>query len=169
MKKQSPSRYIITAALIASSYTALTYLSSAFGLAYSGMQFRLSETLNVLAAFTPATIPGLTIGCVLSNIASPFGIIDIVLGAIATLLSAITIRIISKTKIKHPAFFMALPPAILNGLVVGLQTALFTTDSARLTIFAISFIQVFISEIVICMALGIPFYKILKHKFKKLF
>lgn len=169
MKKPSSARYIITASLIAALYTVLTYLSSAFGLAYASMQFRLSEALNVLAAFTPAAIPGLTLGCVLSNLASPFGIIDIILGAFATLFSAITIRFLLKKTTKFLTLFISLPPAILNGLVVGFESALFSTDNARFTIFTISAIQVFISEIVVCGALGIPLYNLIKNKLKNIF
>ena len=87
-QKSNASRTLVTAALIAAAYAALTYVSAAMGLAYGEVQFRLSEALCVLAAFTPAAIPGLTIGCVLGNITSPLGIADIVFGAAATLLSA---------------------------------------------------------------------------------
>ena len=77
-QKSNAARTLVTAALIAAAYAALTYVSAAMGLAYGEVQFRLSEALCVLAAFTPAAIPGLTIGCVLGNITSPLGIADIV-------------------------------------------------------------------------------------------
>ena len=88
-QKSNAARTLVIAALIAAAYAALTYVSAAMGLAYGEVQFRLSEALCVLAAFTPAAIPGLTIGCVLGNITSPLGIADIVFGAAATLLSAL--------------------------------------------------------------------------------
>ena len=169
MKKTTSARYIFTAALIASLYAALTYVSSAFGLAYASLQFRLSEALNILAAFTPAAIPGLTIGCVISNITSPFGVVDIILGALATFLSTILIRMISKQDSCLAPFLMSLPPALLNGLIVGFESALFADDGALITIFLISAIQVFVSEIVVCLALGIPLYNLLKNKLKNLF
>ncbi len=167
--KPNSARYIITSALIASLYTALTLVSSAFGLAYSGLQFRLSEALNILAAFTPAAIPGLTIGCIISNLTSPFGIIDIVLGATATLISALSISAISKMKTKYVPVIMSIPPAVLNGFVVGLETVLFATDNAGFSLFLISSAQVFVSEIVICCLLGIPLYNLLKSKFNNIF
>ena len=84
--KKNTTRYLTQAAVIAALYVVLTYVSSAVGLAYGGVQFRLSEALTILPAFTPAAIPGLTIGCVLGNLGSPMGIVDIVCGAGATLL-----------------------------------------------------------------------------------
>ena len=74
-KTKTLSRFIVTAALIAAAYAALTYLSAALGLAYGGIQFRISEALNILAAFTPAAVPGLMIGCVIGNIGSPMGLV----------------------------------------------------------------------------------------------
>ena len=90
MPKQSKkaSVYITQAAVIAALYAALTYLASVFGIAYGNVQFRFSEALTVLALFTPAAIPGLTIGCFIGNLGSPFGIMDVILGTLATFLAA---------------------------------------------------------------------------------
>ena len=55
--------YVVTGALIAAAYAGLTYLSNIFGLAYGPIQLRISEVLTLLPIFTPAAIPGLTIGC----------------------------------------------------------------------------------------------------------
>ncbi len=162
MKKRNLARYYVTAALIAALYVCLTLLSSAFGLAYAGLQFRLSEALNILAALTPAAIPGLTLGCLISNLGSPFGPIDILLGTLATLLSAISIKLISKKQRRFNPVLYALPPALLNGLIVGFATVLFTVDDAKLTIFTITFIQVFIGEAVVMLTLGIALHKFYK-------
>lgn len=159
MKKRNFARFYVTAALIAAIYVCLTLLSSVFGLAYAGLQFRLSEALNVLAAITPAAVPGLTLGCFLSNLGSPFGPIDIILGTLATLLSAIAIGMISKTHRKLNVLLFALPPALLNGLVVGFESAIFSVDEAKQTVFFITFTQVFISELVVMLTLGIALYK----------
>lgn len=78
--------YLVQGAVIAALYAALTYVAGAVGLAYGNVQFRFSEALTVLAAFTPAAIPGLTIGCFLGNLGSPYGMVDIICGTAATLL-----------------------------------------------------------------------------------
>ena len=82
-------KFLVQGAVIAAMYAALTYLASAVNLAYGGVQFRFSEALTVLAAFTPAAIPGLTIGCFLGNLGSPYGMLDILCGTLATLLAAL--------------------------------------------------------------------------------
>ena len=59
---------IVQAALIAAIYVVLTYFISAFNLASGAIQVRISEALTILPVFTPAAIPGLFIGCLLSNL-----------------------------------------------------------------------------------------------------
>ena len=62
--------FIAQTAGIAAMYAALTYAQNLLlpGTTSAAVQFRVSEALNVLALFTPAAIPGLTLGCVLSNL-----------------------------------------------------------------------------------------------------
>ena len=72
-------RYLVQAAVIAAIYAVLTLLASSLNLAYGPVQFRISEFLTVLPMFTPAAIPGLTLGCFLANLASPFGPVDWIL------------------------------------------------------------------------------------------
>ena len=82
-------RFLTQAAVIAAAYLVLTLPFAQF--AFGGpFQFRLSEALTVLAALTPAAIPGLFIGCLLANLFNPqsLGLIDIIFGSLASLLSA---------------------------------------------------------------------------------
>ena len=85
-------RRMVEGAMIAALYVALTYFSRLLGLADGAVQFRLSELLTVLPAFTPAAIPGLTIGCLIANLGSPYGIADIISGTLATFLAALCTR-----------------------------------------------------------------------------
>ena len=133
-KTKTLSRFIVTAALIAAAYAALTYLSAALGLAYGGIQFRISEALNILAAFTPAAVPGLMIGCVIGNIASPMGLVDIVVGTVATGLAAVSIRLIAKHCGKATPYLSIIPPTVFNAVLVGLEVTLFLTDGAPVTL-----------------------------------
>lgn len=86
MKTENKVRFLALSAVIAALYAVLTYAAAAVNLAYGPFQFRFSEALTVLPAFTPAAIPGLAVGCLLSNLASPLGIVDWVFGTLATLL-----------------------------------------------------------------------------------
>lgn len=107
-------RHITYAAIIAALYTALTLFAAAMGLSSGVIQVRLSEALTVLPAITPAAIPGLTIGCLISNLITGCIPVDIVFGTVATLIGAIGTRLICKL---HPAL-SPLPPIIANTLIV---------------------------------------------------
>ena len=60
--------FITHSAVIAAIYVVLSMLANALGLASGAIQFRISEALTILPVFTPAAIPGLTIGCIISNV-----------------------------------------------------------------------------------------------------
>lgn len=70
--KNKTTLYIVQGAVIAAMYAALTILQNVLfpGSASMAVQFRVSEVLTVLALFTPAAIPGLTVGCVIANLSS---------------------------------------------------------------------------------------------------
>ena len=108
-------RYIIQGGIIAAVYAALTLITPIFS--YGVGQVRISEALCVLPFFTPAAIPGLFVGCALANLGSPFGIIDIVCGSVASLLAAF-----ATSKVKNK-WLAPLPSVLLNGLIVGLMLA----------------------------------------------
>lgn len=74
---------IVQAALIAAIYVVLTYFISAFNLASGAIQVRISEALTILPVFTPAAIPGLFIGCLLSNLLTGCMPLDVVFGSLA--------------------------------------------------------------------------------------
>ena len=68
-------RDLTRAAVIAALYVVLTYLAGVMNLAYGPVQFRFSEALTVLPFLFPEAIPGLFVGCVVSNLLSPYGLI----------------------------------------------------------------------------------------------
>lgn len=111
---KSKALFITQAAVIAAIYVVLTYLAQLFGLASGTIQVRLSEMLTVLPIFTPAAIPGLFIGCVLSNILTGCVIWDIIFGSLATLLGAIGTYLLRKKS----CYLAPLPPIIANTLIV---------------------------------------------------
>ena len=89
-------RHLTHGALIAAMYVALTYLQNFLipGSATWAIQFRASEALCVLALFTPAAIPGLTVGCLLFNISYAAALpLDFLLGSLATFLAVLTMRL----------------------------------------------------------------------------
>ena len=81
--------FITQGAVIAAIYVVLTYIVSLLGLTNGVIQVRLSEALTILPVFTPAAIPGLVVGCVISNILTGAVIWDVIFGSLATLIGAI--------------------------------------------------------------------------------
>lgn len=158
MAKRNHLNYIITAALIAAAYAGLTFLSNAFGLAYGPIQLRISEVLTILPIFTPAAIPGLTIGCFISNIGS-FNAIDMVFGTLATLAAAFLTYCFRDIKFKSIPLLAMFPPVIVNAIIIGFEIAIFfLPDTPFLWGFLISALEVGIGQLIVCYVFGIPFY-----------
>lgn len=154
---------LVSGAMIAALYAAATYASAVLGIAYGQIQFRFSEALTVLAVFSPAAVPGLTIGCLLGNLSSPFGIWDIVFGSLATLLAALSARKLRKITSKGLPLLSIVMPVIFNALIVGAEiTLLMPTDEASLSAFAVAALEVGAGELAVCIAGGIPVFYALK-------
>ena len=110
MKK---SKLITQSAIIASLYVVLTFVANAMGLASGAIQIRLSEALTILPFFTPAAIPGLFIGCLISNILVGGIIWDVIFGSLATLVGALGTYYLRKNKWLSP-----ISPILANTLIV---------------------------------------------------
>ncbi len=154
MNKKMPVRDLVTAALIAALYVVLTYVSAAFGLAYGAVQLRVSEALCILPLFTPSAIYGLTVGCLISNIGSSFGIMDMLIGTAATLLASVGTYLLRNTN----KLLSLLPPVILNGIAVGAQVAIFSDGAG----FLATFFYVSLSQAIAIYGLGLPLSYLLK-------
>ena len=107
--------FVTQAAVIAAMCVVLTFVSSSMGLASGEIQIRLSEMLCILPAFTPAAIPGLFLGCLLSNLLTGCTVIDIVFGSLATLIAAVLSYQLRNHK--YP-LLITIPPVVVNMLVV---------------------------------------------------
>lgn len=105
--------FLTQAAMIAALYVVLTLAINAFGLASGAIQVRVSEALTILPYFTPAAIPGLFIGCLLSNTITGCALFDIIFGSIATLLGAVGTYLLRRHKWLAPV-----PPIIANTIIV---------------------------------------------------
>ena len=118
MKTSKHATFVAHAAIIAALYVVLTYIASWLGLANGVIQIRFSEALTILPALTPAAIPGLFLGCLLSNILTGCIIWDVIFGSLATLLGAIGTYLLRKVLIKGKPFLAPLPPILANTLIV---------------------------------------------------
>ena len=103
--------FICQAAVIAALYVVLTYVFSAF--ASGVIQVRVSEALTILPAFTPAAIPGLVIGCLLSNTLTGCVLLDIIFGSVATLIGAL-----GSYALRRHTWLVPIPPIVSNMIIV---------------------------------------------------
>lgn len=106
---------LVQAAMIAAIYVVLTFIANAFGLANYAVQIRFSEALTILPYFTPAAVPGLFVGCLLSNILTGCALPDIIFGSLATLIGALGTYALRKWKWCAPVC-----PILANTLIVPL-------------------------------------------------
>lgn len=124
--------YIVQAAVIAALYAALTILQNTLlpGTASMAVQFRVAEVLTILAVFTPAAIPGLTIGCVIANISSlsVLGPYDMIFGSLASLLAAVMMYLLRNKRLFRLPVVSALMPALANGIIVGFEIEFFFVE-----------------------------------------
>ncbi|MBE6632905.1 MAG: QueT transporter family protein [Ruminococcaceae bacterium] len=154
-------RYLCYAAMIAAVYTVLTYVIGSFGLANGVIQLRLSEALCILPVFLPAAIPGLTVGCFLSNLLLACPWQDVVFGALATLLGAIGTRLLKKFPLLSP-----LPAVLSNTLIIPFVLAFVYHAEEGLPFL---FLSVGLGELLSAYICGILLWSVLKKHADRLF
>ena len=113
MKRNAKTVFLCQGAIIAALYVVLTYAAKLFGLDSGVIQVRVSEMLCILPIFTPAAIPGLYLGCLISNLLTGAVWLDIIAGPIATLIAALGTYLLKKYPI-----VATLPPIAANALIV---------------------------------------------------
>ena len=146
--------FMAQAAMIAAIYVVVTLLGASF--AYGQVQVRLSEALTILPVFTPTAIPGVFLGCLISNILGGCILPDIIFGSLATLIGAVfTWKLRSRSKYLAP-----LPPIIANMLVVP-----FVLKYGYMMPFPIPLMMltVGIGEIISCGILGLLLHTVLNR------
>lgn len=136
--------FITQAAVIAALYVVLVIMFNYCS--FGPIQFRIAEALTILPYFKPAAIPGLFVGCLLSNILGGAAIWDIIFGSIATLIGAIGTYALRKNKWLAP-----LPPIIANTLIVPFVLRYAYGSEG---IFAMFFVTIGASEFIVCGVIG---------------
>ena len=161
-------RFLTHSALIAALYVALTYLQNFLlpGSATWAIQFRASEALCVLAFFTPAAIPGLTVGCLLFNISYAGALpLDFLLGSLATLLAVGGMYLLRKVTVKGYPLLGMLLPAVANAVLVGWELTVYIGGG-----FWLNALYVAIGEAGVLLSLGsLLFYAIRLRRMERLF
>lgn len=110
--------YVTRGALIAALYVVMTQLATLVGLSSGAIQFRISEALCILPVFFPEAIPGLFVGCLISNLLVPGAhILDIIFGSVATLIGAVGARLLCNLPEKFK-WVATLPTVLANMIIV---------------------------------------------------
>lgn len=167
-------RHITRVGMIAAAYAACTLVTMMFmgSLSWGPVQFRVSEALCVLALFTPAAVPGLTLGCIIANVANialsgtgMLGMLDVVFGSLATFAGALF-----TWKMRRRPLVALAGPVLANALIVpaylplllqgiGFYTIPFTSislDGAYPLMYAFGLVATGLGEAVIMYVLGYP-------------
>ncbi len=132
------------AAAVAALYAAVTLVLAP--ISFGPMQLRVSEALTLLPCLFPEAIPGLFVGCFLANLVGGYGLIDAVVGGLATLAAAmLTYRLRGKR------WLAALPPVLVNAVVIGLLLH-FMADAPLL----LTMLYIGAGQAAACYALGLP-------------
>lgn len=163
------SRFLSHAALLAAMYFILTHLQNLIfpDSANLAIQFRASEALCIFALFTPAAIPGLTIGCFLFNLSFAAALpLDCLVGSLATFLATGGMYLTRRWSLKGYPLPALLLPALFNAFLVGWELSVYIGGG-----FWINAVCVAIGEIAVLLSLGtILFYAIkLRHLDVRLF
>ena len=168
MNIQKKTHSLVLGGVIAALYVALTYTQETLlpGTTSMAVQFRLSEALTLLAVFTPAAIPGLTVGCLLANIVSvPALPVDMIFGSAATLLAVLCMYKLRSITFRGLPILSAVMPAIFNGVIIGMEIEIFFIEGGfHFGSFLAQAACVALGEIGVCMTLGLLLVKIIKNK-----
>ena len=145
------SKYLATSSLIAALYATLTVALAP--ISYGPVQFRFSEALTLLPFYIPEAIPGLFVGCLIANMFGGYGMLDIVIGSVATLAAAFLSR-------KAPRLWLAaLPPILVNMSLVGPMLGYLADVPVW-----VATLQVGAGQAGVCCFVGYPLMKVLEAR-----
>lgn len=163
MKKIS-TKLLTRTALIAAIYAVMTIAIAP--LSYGAIQFRISEILVLFAFIDDDYIPGLILGCVLANLYSPLGMMDVIFGSMATAIAVMGISLIKKVLGQNlkSLFVASLSPVIINGIIIGMLLKIVYNVP-----FMLGALQVAVGEFVVVSIAGVAIFKgILESNLKEI-
>ncbi len=168
-KSKIKTNAIVTSAAIAAVYAALTMVLAP--ISYGPIQMRLSEVMCILPFFFPGAVWGLFIGCLIANLMSFLGILDIVFGPLATLLAAICTAAIGRSARRElpeggtPSWGSCIAacamPVIFNAIIIGAVLAYTLTPEAVVNSIAVFGLEVGVGEAIVMFLVGLPVMRIL--------
>lgn len=159
---------LVTSALIAALYVAITFMQEFIipGSASMAVQFRISEALTVLSLFTPAAVPGLTVGCFIANFTAVGALpVDIIFGTFASFLACFFMRELRNVRLKDIPLLSLTMPAVFNGIIIGAEIEIFfIRGDFNLISFLTQGSLVAFGELAVLFTIGLALVKIIKNK-----
>lgn len=155
-------RFLAHAAIIAALYAVLTHLQNLIlpGSATWAIQMRLSEALCVLAFFTPAAIPGLTLGCLLFNLTYSATLpLDFLVGTLATYLACQGMYLTRRVTVRGIPLLGLMLPALTNAILVGWELSVYIGGA-----FAVNALYVAIGEAIVLLIPGTVLYTAIRKR-----
>ena len=158
MKKtyaNAPWLFLAQAGLIGGMYAALCLLFAP--ISYGAVQVRVAEVLTVLPVFTPAAIPGLTVGCLVANLfgGGAAGAWDWLFGTLTTLAAAWATYACRNLRFKKLPVLSALPPVVFNAVVIGLECAVAGSSGFSWALFGLCAAEVAAGQLIACVGGGL--------------
>ena len=146
--RKNPIRELTMCAMLGAIYAVLTMVLPIPQ--YAGVQIRLAEALTVLPFLFPAATPGLFVGCLIANLLSPYGLLDVVAGSAATLIACLWTQ-----RLKN-RWLAPLPAVVCNAVIVGGVIAFSMTGFGPgfWTAYAVNAASVGLGELIASFALG---------------
>lgn len=155
-------RHLTHAAIIGALYVVLTHMQNILipNSASFAIQCRLSEALCVLAFFTPAAIPGLTVGCLVFNITFAAALpLDWILGSLATLAATSAMWSLRRVLVGGYPLLGMMMPAISNAVLVGWELSAYIGGG-----FWLNALYVAIGELIVLLAAGTVVYRVMRRR-----
>ena len=155
--KRTNVRKLVVCSMIAALYTAVSLALAP--LTFGVIQMRLSEALGLLAVLSPVGVWGVTLGCLISNaVGVALGATmppDIIFGTLATLIAAVLSYRLRNVRIKNIPVWSAVPPILVNAVIIGLELTFFFSNGFTMEIFLINALSVGLGQIIPCAGLGL--------------
>ena len=167
MKNISITKRLCRAGIIAALYAALTYAFAPF--AFGPFQLRPAEALCILALIYPEAIPALWIGCMLSNITSPYFVYDVFIGSSATLLAAFVTYLVGRFIKNTPLKIVlgGIPVVLFNAAIIPLIIVFLCGGKEGFSSALVAYLtfagSIALTETVWIYALGTPLYFTVKR------
>ena len=161
-------KYIMYNIMIGSIYVAVSLVIPF--IQFSSMQFRIAEIMNIFPLFSKRYIPGVTLGCIITNFIGAYmgvnvlGYLDIFVGGLATFISLYLVYLFRKIKICNLPILSVMMPVVINALFIGAELAYVFMPNEFYLGLLINGFQIFVSQFIVCVILGLLLYNKLKDK-----